>query len=283
MTDPKRLLDDPDALSLEERRSLLAGRHARPPEKLPRAVWLGLAAQLKSTSAAAGGAGAVASKLGLSASAATAAKWVGLAAVVGATSIVATEAWTGRNHSQSPDDAKTRATGVVTMSQQRSKSNPAREVEAAPPTVEKLQPTGDELPPMLPPVSTTERNRTSTQPTPPNDPLQVFPPQQPSAPSGPPSSVAAFPLFDLAQDEARQTVRARELLRSGQVAGARRALQELDTHYPNGALLQEREALLIEVLVASGQTQTANDLANRFYRRYPDSPHSERLRSLVGR
>jgi hypothetical protein len=48
-------------------------------------------------------------------------------------------------------------------------------------------------------------------------------------------------------------------------------------------LRQEREALTIEILHASGQRDEANARALDFLARYPESPHAARIRSFVRR
>jgi len=42
-------------------------------------------------------------------------------------------------------------------------------------------------------------------------------------------------------------------------------------------------ALRVEALVAADQADTARELAERFLRDYPSSPHATRVRTLVGR
>jgi hypothetical protein len=78
------------------------------------------------------------------------------------------------------------------------------------------------------------------------------------------------------------------LLRSAQVALAgrpREAFQLTQQHrrlYPAGEFAQERDALAIQALMRSGDTEQARDLAQAFIRAYPSSPHAHRFREAMG-
>ena len=74
---------------------------------------------------------------------------------------------------------------------------------------------------------------------------------------------------------------ARRLLRAGDPAGALTLLDAARTRFPDGGLVQEREALTIEALVRSGQRALATKRAEAFLRDYPKSPHGADVRSLV--
>jgi hypothetical protein len=67
-------------------------------------------------------------------------------------------------------------------------------------------------------------------------------------------------------------------------AGAALALaQEHERLYANGMFAQERELLAIEALLRLGKTPAALDRAQRFIERYPESPHSLRVRAVLER
>ena len=74
----------------------------------------------------------------------------------------------------------------------------------------------------------------------------------------------------------------RAALREGNLNGARQALKRHRSRFPGGRLLQEREALAIEVLWQSGQQGSARQRAEAFVRAHPESPHAARLQALVG-
>jgi hypothetical protein len=79
-----------------------------------------------------------------------------------------------------------------------------------------------------------------------------------------------------------------ELLRRARTALAARpreafALTEQHRdHYPRGVFAQERDALAIEALLRAGDTDTARNLAQRFVRAHPSSPHAHRFRETLG-
>jgi hypothetical protein len=100
-----------------------------------------------------------------------------------------------------------------------------------------------------------------------------------------PASVAprlrsASPASQL-REESALVLAARSALRAGD---ATRCLSLLDTarqRFPRPALGQEREALTIQALARTGQTQAAKQRAARFVRAYPESPYVADLRRLA--
>jgi outer membrane protein assembly factor BamD (BamD/ComL family) len=52
--------------------------------------------------------------------------------------------------------------------------------------------------------------------------------------------------------------------------------------FPSGALVQEREVLAIEALARLGRSSDAKHRLDAFRARFPQSPHIERLATLVG-
>jgi hypothetical protein len=79
-----------------------------------------------------------------------------------------------------------------------------------------------------------------------------------------------------------------ELLRRAQVAlqgRPREAFQLTQEHrrlYPSGEFAQERDALAIQALMRTGDTDKARDLATSFIRAHPSSPHAHRFREAMG-
>ncbi|HEX6272458.1 MAG TPA: hypothetical protein VFZ53_05445, partial [Polyangiaceae bacterium] len=74
--------------------------------------------------------------------------------------------------------------------------------------------------------------------------------------------------------ESRRVAEARALLRTGKPLAALAALSALGAEFPRGALVQEREALVVEALLASGRRDEARQRAREFLARYPTSPHA---------
>lgn len=66
---------------------------------------------------------------------------------------------------------------------------------------------------------------------------------------------------------------AREALSRGLPADCLRATNEHSRRYPNGALVEEREALAIQALAALGRRRQAGNRAGDFRKRWPDSLH----------
>ena len=87
----------------------------------------------------------------------------------------------------------------------------------------------------------------------------------------------APPAVDRLAEESALLTEARARLRSGDVAGARAALDRLEQRFPRGVLGQEREVLSIELLSASGNAAAARRKARAFVAAHPKSPHSQRL------
>jgi hypothetical protein len=73
---------------------------------------------------------------------------------------------------------------------------------------------------------------------------------------------------------------ARQALREGHAAHALRVLEECRRLHPDGVLVQERERLTVEALIAAGRAAEASARAAAFLRRYPDSPHAGEVREL---
>jgi hypothetical protein len=82
-------------------------------------------------------------------------------------------------------------------------------------------------------------------------------------------------------EESRMVLDARNALRSGDLGGALRLLDAARTAFPDGALIQEREALTIEAIARSGQRDLASRRAEAFLRDYPKSPHSSDVKRYV--
>lgn len=73
-------------------------------------------------------------------------------------------------------------------------------------------------------------------------------------------------------------------LAAGDATGALELVADHERLYASGALVEERDALRIDALLAAGRTRDAHERASRFRARYPGSLHTARLdRALASR
>lgn len=85
------------------------------------------------------------------------------------------------------------------------------------------------------------------------------------------------------QAELAVVKKARQALAAGQAAKALTLLQDSQEKFANGALVPEREALLIIALSQSGQARKARPKARRFLSKHPESPMANRVRQVLGK
>lgn len=109
---------------------------------------------------------------------------------------------------------------------------------------------------------------------------------EPSAHSSKPTSgvrvaSSARKLPDLREEIALMD-QARSSLRNGAPSRTIQLLDQYRGRFPRGSFGQEATVLRIEALAASGNRSKAISEANGFLSRNPNSPHSERLRRLIG-
>lgn len=81
--------------------------------------------------------------------------------------------------------------------------------------------------------------------------------------------------------EAAVVLQARRALQDSAPEAALTVLRDAERGFGPGALGQEREALFIQALARSGQRAEASERATRYLQRYPASPHSRAVRSIV--
>lgn len=117
-------------------------------------------------------------------------------------------------------------------------------------------------------------------------PSQPVPEQSPElepAPAKALPSTAARPASSATTlaEEGRLLARAHQLVQSGDAQQALEVLRLSASRYPRSVLYQEREVLTIEALGATGASTAARQRAERFVKRYPNSPHAERLKRFV--
>jgi hypothetical protein len=108
------------------------------------------------------------------------------------------------------------------------------------------------------------------------DATATDPSLSPAAPEPLPSS-----LVDRARLESQRVAEARGLLRAGAPGAALTLLERVAREFPNGVLAQEREALSVEALLASGQRERARAAARAFLEHYANSPHSAAVRRAL--
>ncbi|MGE0547963.1 MAG: hypothetical protein AB7O24_00720 [Kofleriaceae bacterium] len=155
-----------------------------------------------------------------------------------------------------------------------------------------------------PPVA--DRAEVSTSPvapvTPATTPIVPMPPMietQPALPSAPPArrerrrapatAVASIPTTSpsptpspsFARDEVTLLGEAKRALAAGDGVTALELADAHATQFPSGALLEEREAIATEALVALGRTPEARARLDRFHDQFPQSGYHQRLERLV--
>jgi outer membrane protein assembly factor BamD (BamD/ComL family) len=74
---------------------------------------------------------------------------------------------------------------------------------------------------------------------------------------------------------------ARSRLHSGDLSGAFARLETSRTWFPHGRLVQEREALTVELLFRSGQHGAARQRAQAFVKAFPRSAFAPHMRRML--
>jgi len=114
------------------------------------------------------------------------------------------------------------------------------------------------------------------------EPLPVGVAVLPDAPAGPTPPATGAADTGLVEESAWLTA-ARAALRRGALAEATRLLDAHQRRFPDGRLVQEREALRIEALHQAGSDAAAAQRLEDYARRYPESPHAARLEQILAR
>lgn len=99
----------------------------------------------------------------------------------------------------------------------------------------------------------------------------------PRVPVGPPLSPRTEPAPALPRSEVELVSDMSRALAGGDAARALSLVVDHEKAYPNGTLVEERDALRIDALLAAGRTRDAHERASRFRARYPGSLHTARL------
>lgn len=259
MTDPTRLIELEEGTSPLERRVLDAGRSIGAPPGAKASVLAAISAQaaLSATAAAA----VKTSSLVLVAKSLAVGMLLGVAATAGVNAWVAPAA---------APPAKVPAASAPRI---------ARDVaDAAPvPSVVPVLPAPLDAPSKAEPPARHLVDRAPSS-------AEAYAPAAPSqmafsdAPGEAPKPVSGA---DRAQLESRRVAEARGLLRAGRTAAGLVVLNELTREFPNGVLVQEREALMIEALLGSGERERARGLALEFLQRHPNSPLAASVRRAL--
>jgi len=99
--------------------------------------------------------------------------------------------------------------------------------------------------------------------------------------AGTSSAVSSVPRSSRLDAEASLLAKVRSELRSGDPHAALVTLNQLQTSFPNGGLMQEREVLSVEVLSANGNLAAAQRKASAFIAAHPTSPYSAKLQRFA--
>jgi hypothetical protein len=289
MTDPKRWLDEGGGGTAEERDLLESGRNVTMPSALRKRVWLGIAAGVAGVGASAGtaageaiGQGA-ASKgtLSLLLSGAGAKTVLAVAllggAGIGVTALRSKEPATppaNASHTPSPDPVEAREAVEPAVTQPSAVDNSEATGAAPAPTTatapeHKLRAQGASQ------STATSAPRSAARSTsaPAASSEGVAPAPEARAAEAPPASRL--------REESAAVVAIRKTLVAGDPAEALRLLERARAEFPNGALVQEREALTVRALAESGRKDAARKRGEAFLRAFPRSPHAAEVRELI--
>lgn len=126
------------------------------------------------------------------------------------------------------------------------------------------------LAPVVAPQAQLARPSSEREPT-----REAPPAAEPRSPSPGPSRVPAA--NTTLAEEGRLLASAHRLVQAGRGSEALQVLGNLKQRYPRSVLSQEREALTIEAVAATGDLAAARALTQKFLARHPQSPHASRL------
>jgi len=285
MSDPKRWCDDPRALADRERRVLLADARLNPPPQAKTELWAGLveavgaggaampdcdASPLDGTELLGNGAARAGHGLSLGGAVKSACVGIGIGtsvAVVSHYSVQSKREVTTISISSTPSDpapsvassvSRSKVVAPSTLPDQDRRVNDGdgtvKSTASMPISEQNIEPSPAQG------LDLSDRNR------------------QPTGVRTTPGSVADFaPESPNARDESLLIASARTALRSGNAAFALQLLERAESRFPQGILVQEREALRVESLAALGRTAEARTRADAFVRAYPKSPHLGRV------
>jgi hypothetical protein len=274
MTDPKRWLDEGGGGTAEERALLESGRNVKMPSALRKRVWLGIAGGVAGVGASAGAAAGGALGQGAAATGTLSLVFSGAAAKT--LIAVAVVGGTGLGVAALRSSLRPLATTTTAEAPSQRKIETGEVAESAspePPAADTAERSGT-LPEHKPRAPVAARGVAKAPPSPVAQAEDVAAPRTEPAPERTTSRL---------REESAAVVAVRKTLLSGDAAEALRMLDRLRTDFPNGALVQEREALAVRALVESGQKEAARKRGEAFLRAFPRSPHAAEVRALLDR
>jgi len=285
MIEPKRLMDDRGVLGGAERRVMAADAGFRAPVTAKADVWNSIAAAASATASVASLSSSAA------ASSANAVGAAGHALTLGAvTKLVILGVCIGTSlavvgHVLSPNETKETPRRVEPVARPRA---PGVAQSAAPAEiVSNASPPGAVTRVDDNPVERGAPNRATELGA---EPWSGPPEREAKVTSDAPSAsrqVATLPesmqaaISTNARDESLLVSGARSTLRAGNATTALQLIERAASRFPHGVLVQEREALRIEALVALGRIGEARARAQAFVSAYPKSPHLGRVTHLL--
>jgi hypothetical protein len=243
MSDPRRWTDDGGEASAFERDLVVAGRDAGPSQEQKRMMWGAIAAQAIPPAAGQGAAPASGSAAfaGL-----TVAKGAVIVALIGAGIVASYRTMRGPISPITQPSAPAPAPAPHEQPQLPSESPaPGDEPSAEAPRSVKIA------------HSTPRQNAAATK------------------------EVVENARASQLREESEMILGARRVLRAGDPLRALTLLDVARARFPEGILVQEREALSIEALVRSGQRALATKRAEAFLRAFPKSPHGADVKRVV--
>ena len=270
MNDPKRWMDEGGGATFEERELLDAGRRAALPSTLRKRAWVGVAtsaAGLGAASEAAGALGSAAAAKGAFSAlvGSAAAKGVIAVALVGSAGLGAV----ALRSAPKPVPFATTAPAAPSVDAPAVVSKPVRDDTAGAPI--RVAPAPVPAPPKSVAGARGAGSRPASTAAAPTDD-DVRPREAPT------ESRSASRL----REESAAVLAIRKTLLAGDSTLALRMIDRARAEFPSGALVEEREALAVRALVASGQNELARKRGEAFLHAFPRSPHATEVRSVLG-
>jgi hypothetical protein len=143
-----------------------------------------------------------------------------------------------------------------------------------PPSTKPLDAEDETFVPRAKPVSRKATPGPATSP----EPLETEQPLRPALPVD--QSAQPTALASQLREEAALIREGRARLRAGDLAGAFATLEAARTRFPRPVLVEEREALTIELLAQSGRLESARERARAFLSQFPESSLRQRMQQL---
>ncbi len=117
---------------------------------------------------------------------------------------------------------------------------------------------------------------------PPAETTAIDPTPTPTVTAATGATASAAPASSTLSEELALLDEARRELARGDATGALATLDRYQQRFPRGTLALEAQVLRIDALWRRGDQASARQLAARFVEAHPSSPHSPRLRAMIG-